>query len=122
MLLRSVLILIARRDFYEISVLKKTKKQTRNNNKRGRNKKRGGDPTRDRPVTFRVGVAPSHTFPFRQDAAAQAEQRGETDPLRKTGCHRGFSSKVLSGMSHSMSPLPGPNQGKTRDIPLRLET
>lgn len=35
-------------------------------------------------------IAPWHTFLFRQNTAAQAQQRGETDPLHKTGCHRGL--------------------------------
>lgn len=48
-----------------------------------------------------VLTAPWHTFPFRQSTAAQAEQRGETDPLRKSGCHRCFWS-LLERRCHSI--------------------
>lgn len=50
------------------------------------------------PSHVRVVIAPWHTFPFRQNAAAQAEQRGETDPLQKTGCHRVFGSSWREGV------------------------
>lgn len=45
-----------------------------------------------------VVIVPWHTFPFRQNTAAQAEQRGETDPLQKAGCHRVFWSSWREGV------------------------
>lgn len=45
-----------------------------------------------------VVIAPRHTFLFRQHTAAQAEQRGEADPLHKTGCHRVFEAPGEKGV------------------------
>ena len=59
-----------------------------------------------------VLTAPWHTFPFRQSTAAQTEQRGETDPLRKSGCHRCFWS-LLERRCHSIPTA--------SDIPLLWE-
>lgn len=62
----------------------------------------GGDQVRAGP---RRRGYPSHTFPFRRRAAAQAQQGGETDPLRNAGCHRTVFPRgsCWGTSSHSMS-------------------
>lgn len=49
-------------------------------------------PFQDFPATSAshvlVRISPGNTFTFRQNTAAQAEQRGESEPRRETGRHR----------------------------------
>lgn len=52
------------------------------------------------------GLSPGHTFAFRQNAAAaQAEQRGESEPLHQTGRHRASEAPGAAPSIHSSEPV-----------------
>lgn len=55
-----------------------------------------------------VGICPGHTFAFGQNAAAQAEQRGESEPLQPTGRHRALEApgEALSAGASRYSASP----------------
>lgn len=52
------------------------------------------------------GLSPGRTFAFRQNAAAaQAEQRGESEPLHQTGRHRASQAPGAALSIHSSKPV-----------------
>lgn len=50
-------------------------------------------------------ISPGHTFTFRQNTAAQAEQRGESEPRRETGRHRVFLAPGEALSFHGNNPV-----------------